>query len=95
MTTLVPWEPISFDRLYCRPTVCQALHSAQQMGDSCLTRRLDGYTEHSSRNIRTQSKAGWAGRLRVLGKDSVLHTLAELKRLHAYASVSSSMKWDQ
>lgn len=29
------------------------------------------------------------------GEGSVLHTLAELKRLCPYTSVSSSIKWDQ
>lgn len=61
MTTLVPWEPISLDRLYCRPTVCQALCSAQQMGDFCLTRRLDEDTEHSSGNIQTHQRQDGPG----------------------------------
>lgn len=52
MTTLVPWEPISLDRLYCRPTVCQALCSAQQMGDSCLTRRLDTQQQEHTNSVR-------------------------------------------
>lgn len=52
MTTLVPWEPISLDRLYCRLTVCQALCSAQQMGDSCLTRRLDTQQQEHTNSVR-------------------------------------------
>lgn len=62
--------------------------------DSCLARET-AQAHSSSENIHTQSGVGRDRGLRVLGEGSVTHTLAELKRLHPYASVSSSVKWDQ